>query len=288
MTLSLIRDTGSYGGNSGTQSFVLGFQPAAIWIVNDRTTGTTANRAECLKLAPMSGATYMSNNSNATIKTTNGITINSDGFSVGSNDDINDTGSTYYWTAIKAGPWLDVGTYSGTGGSQSILLNRQPIYVTIAEDGATDSSIWKTELAAGATAMRKTGSVASSSPLVTLTSTGFDSAGLASTSGSTYYYLALYRVVGATQHFETGSYTGNAATLSVALGFQPSSLLVSDPSSVTHKFPSMADDDMGVLTGTHSWEVANGLTLTATGFDVGSLAAINSNSVVYNYLASRF
>lgn len=287
MTLSLIQESGTYGGNSGTQSVVIGWQPAAVWIVNDKTTGSTANRAQCLKLDAMTGPNYMSNNSNATFKTANGITITSDGFSVGSNDDINDTGSTYYWVAFRAGPWLDTGTYSGSGSSQTVTLNRQPIYVTVAEDGTTDSTIWKDSGMAGATALRKTGSVAEGSMLA-LSSTGFDASGVADTSGSTYYYFAVYRVVGATQHFQAGSYTGNASTQAIDVGFQPTGLIITDSVAIAQKFPSMSDDDLGVLTGTHSWETANGCTLTSTGFSIGSLSTINSNAVVYNYLAYRF
>jgi hypothetical protein len=287
MTLSRIQESGTYGGNSATQSFVIGWQPAVVLIVNNKTTGTTANRAQNVKIDTMSGSTYMSNNSNATLKTTNGITINSDGFSVGSNDDINDTGSTYYWVAFRAGPWLDTGTYSGSGATQSILLNRQPEFVLLAEDGTTDSTTWKNVQVAGSTALRKTGSVATES-ILTITSTGFDVTGTADTSGSTYHYYAFYRVVGATQHFDSGTYTGNAGTQSISLGFQPTGVIIMDSTAVAQKYPSMADDDLGVLTGTHAWETANGCTLVADGFDIGNLSSINSNAVVYNYLASRY
>src|SRR6185503_5272421 len=69
---------------------------------------------------------------------TNNIqTLDADGFTLGSNNRVNQNGTTYYWTALRAGgDALKVGTYTGNGSSQSIAnLNFSPEYVMVADAG---------------------------------------------------------------------------------------------------------------------------------------------------------
>jgi hypothetical protein len=287
VSLNRIQASGVYAGNGSSQTITIGWQPALIIISSDATGGPQTDRATSYKMASMAAAGYMSGNSSAEYKTSNGITITSTGFSVGSNDDINDSGDNFYWTAFRAGPWIDTGSYTGTGSNGSVTTGRQPSFVFLAEDAAgSDTMMWKNARRAAAGIAKKTSGYFINEGGITLTSTGFDISENAIISGSTYYWIALYSQVGGTRHFEVGSYTGNGSGQTITLGYQPiSGIIIGDGAQGTAiKAASMSAAATATTAGLHVWSTTNGITFLSTGFSVGSSNTVNANNVNYNFI----
>lgn len=97
--------------------------------------------------------------------------------------------------------------------------------------------------------------------------------------------------------FKQGTYVGNASTQSIATdGFKPACVMAwshatAGPASGKgswFKGASMAGDDYFAVNGGTVLEItANGVTLTSTGFDLGSANESNKSGVTYSYLAIK-
>ncbi len=274
MSLDRIIETGSYVGNGGTQSIAVGWQAGLVIIASTRPTGPAAGRGLAFKMPSMADDDFMECSGSAQFTTVDGVTLTSTGFDVGSDDVINRNTTIFHWVAIRAGPWIDTGSFVGDGGTTVSTRNRQPsavlhaqtttpgieIFLKFASQAANEAAVFRGALLGG------TG--------VTLVSTGFEAALEANDSGETYDWVALFDLVGSTRHFETGSYTGDGgASQSISLGRQPIFIMIFNETAGdmwAFKSDTMSDDDYGLLNANYSFENANGVTLVADGFDVGS------------------
>ena len=87
---------------------------------------------------------------------------------------------------------------------------------------------------------------------------------------------------------KTGSYTGNGTSQSIAVGFNPKIIKIYNTSAPEFmlKNDQFVDDDFLKIEATRFiLKTANGITLTTTGFDLGSSSVINNNAVSYLYEA---
>lgn len=125
MSYSRISASGSFVGNGSSQNIVIGtgWEPAIVWVgVGKASGGNTSTRGFSLKLNGMpSSSTFYLRVSGIVYEASGGITINSDGFSVGSQAIHNANGQTIYWWAIRTGPHVEVGTYTGNQSAASTV-----------------------------------------------------------------------------------------------------------------------------------------------------------------------
>jgi hypothetical protein len=88
-----------------------------------------------------------------------------------------------------------------------------------------------------------------------------------------------------------GTYTGNGTAKTVSLGFRPGKLEIfneTDGDSKAEFIDGLAAGKAYVNNATNqSLLAANGITLSADGFSVGSDASVNENLKVFRYHASR-
>lgn len=98
-----------------------------------------------------------------------------------------------------------------------------------------------------------------------------------------------------TKIIETGTYTGNAATQSISIGWQPAMVLIASARvggpqagrAFSVKMPDMPDDDYLAVSTESIMQTANGISLVADGFDVGSDSKINNNTDAFHWIAIR-
>lgn len=290
MTLELISQAAGYTGNGGTQSFVLGWQPAIVMTLTTRTSGPATGRGSGFKTVTMSGNNALRLAKNAAAITA--MTINSDGFTLGADDSVNRNGQQHYYAAVRAGPWIVTGTYTGTGAQQDIVLNRQPSMLLIARltpsppsyfvkmnTMSSDESFDYIDASPNAAVLKTT-------PGISLLSNGFRvPAGYANNSSNTYHYAAFFSG-------EQGPTRGTREHSVVNVG-SPSSLVVAlgtgqQPVFLWTMYGPTSGSGAGVMGwkfgGTPTWDTGNLITdwgwgtsvngdvrLDADGFTLGSL-----------------
>ncbi len=280
MSLDIIIETGTYVGNGATQSIAIGWQPDFVLIASTQTAG---NPKFALKFEAMATGDMMTIGTAAELIVDAGIVLVADGFDLETSDQVNKNTVVYHYMVIRAGHWFDAGAYTGNGtASQAIITGRQPDAVFVSQREALDTDIvfWKWSSVPGADyGFFTTGfdlDVATGG--LTLTATGFDVSDPLKTNedDKRYAWIAMYPLVGSTRHAESGSYIGSAGSgQSIVIGVQPKFVvLMSDAGGSDicgFKFDSMAGADYSKLTAAQMWDTSGqGITLTATGFDVGT------------------
>ena len=107
-----------YDGNSGTQAITgVGFQPDWVWIKQRDTAAENHNLTDSTR---GTNKIINSNNTNAEVTSTSRITsFDSDGFTLGNNNETNDSGSAYVAWCWKAGGGT---TSSNSDGSQTTTV----------------------------------------------------------------------------------------------------------------------------------------------------------------------
>ena len=101
--------TGTYDGTGAAMTFKLGFVPSRVRIVNFGSTGK--EQLEWCRGMP-AGSAIKTTNAGRSYITTGGITINGDtkgstveqGFTLGTDADVNVSGERFYLEAIRGGP----------------------------------------------------------------------------------------------------------------------------------------------------------------------------------------
>jgi hypothetical protein len=288
VTLSRVIETGTYTGNGTSQSITIGWQPAFVQAVSTRTAGGPNQRGWATKYSGQSGST--SNKVQSTCQVaTDIITIDATGFTVGADDSVNRNGETYHWWAIRECPCLDSDSYTGADPTDTALvLNRQPTWIFLSDQNTAsvaikyeqdaDNTIWRYNTSGGRVAG------------LTIGSTGFTATGAElNDNGAVFMYLSFYDLVGATRHFETGSYTGSGAGQTITLGRQPRIILIEGTGSnkIGLKTDTMPDGGIGQVISTYTWGASVGPTMLSTGFSV-PVGSWDTSAEVYNYVAGYF
>lgn len=224
-------------------------------------------------------------------------TLNATGFQVGTNADINNSGTVYHYACFEGTSTSDaaVGSYTGNGTSQSITISPsfQPAIVWVVSTNQGTS--WRGDTAHSGTAnsSNHSNAVEIATCLTATNVNGFSvgsSAGCNS-SGVTYYYFALKANTG----IATGNYTGNNVDgRTITAGFQPEFALIKVNAGVypAIRFLSMGAGDISCTTAvTHACATANYIqTFAATGVTVGTDAVVNSTgggSPLYRWFAIK-
>ena len=249
------------------------------------------------------------------------IAFNSDGFSLGSESQINgDTSTNVGWTFRKQPGFCDIVTYTGNGGSNRAIshnLDSKPGLIIIKATsmsagwmvgaGFTSTQYYRLalETSGGASGggLANYNNYLSAEPTTTTFSVGNE--GLGNANGQTY---VAYLFANDDQRFgensdeaiiKYGSYTGNGSSTgpSINLGFEPQWLLIKSTGSNSGVW-TMLDTMRGlVVGGNDQWLAADDtfqeqsfafLDVTPTGFDIKTSGYyVNANNVDYIYMAIR-
>lgn len=284
MSRNIHVDTGSYTGNGTSQSISIGWQPVEVILVSERTTGPTGGRAMAFKDSSMPDDDYLRCANTTAMETANGLTLTADGFSVGSDQLVNNSGTVFHWIAFRQSSWAEVVTYTGdgVGAGQAVTTGRQPIRVRVAQTTGTARLVQKLSQT-GTVAQIYTTTAANLDPGITMQSTGFLAQQDANTTGESYSAAVMYPTSGSTQHMEEGSYVGDGGTQAITLGKQPKAVLIYNSSNprIFLKTSTMAADAHGEIASAYSWSSPGEITITSTGFSVTGNANGSTDSIRY-------
>jgi hypothetical protein len=280
---------GTYNGNGTTKSITgVGFQPDLVIVKKQNDSNAQ------FKTSSMSGLSSGYIRADSANDLTGITSLDSDGFTVLTNDTVNGNGSTYNYIAIKdngAGDFK-VGSYTGnaTDGKAITGVGFQPCYVLI----KSDSGIVGASKYAGQTnsSMQFSGSDRSDL-IVSLDSDGFtvndgsgSGANLVNVNAVTHYYFAFKSVA---KRITTFSFSGNSTdnTDITTPGFPPGFVLIKGDANVEPKLRQINASYSG--DNSQAWD--NGLVSNAiqsfsstNGFQLGTDAAVNSTGTTYNAL----
>lgn len=278
--------SGHYTGDgvNGRAITGLGFQPAVVIVKGDRADGAVCRTADM----PVGSCKHLTGT--WALQSNRLLSLDADGFTVGSDTDVNASGSSYTWVAFSAGDAIRVGSYAGIGLlSQTISgLGIDPTLVVVMGEGAT--RVWHRsgQMTAGYSLPFST-EFASTGRITNLVADGFQ----VGTSGDVnalfgqYHYIAWADRPG---ELATGRYWGDGVDGSAVElgGFQPDYVLVKSGGSTAgaHRPAALAGD--ATLHFEALSNFANGIqTLTAAGIERGSSAAVNQSGQPFYWLAAR-
>ncbi len=217
------------------------------------------------------------------------LTLETDGFSIGSDHAVNENGFPYYWVAMKTGTGrVDIGQYLGDGSSYHPItgLEFRPAAVIVISD-ENQLAVVRTETMAAGSSYPLNDDLPVLGGILDFTDTGFD-VGFSSAvngAGITMYYVAWSAAAG---EVSTGSYLGDGSDGRVVpdVGFAPEYLIVRgtwDRRGV-QRMASVGGDSTLFF---QNLDVSENIiqSFTTDGFVVGSDVNINDAGVNFNWLA---
>lgn len=273
-----IMEVGTYVGNGTSRPVDVGWQPALVVI--SASAGTVQ---QSYKTIDMPGDDYMACSTASVFTTTNGITITSTGFSVGSGAGVNGNGNTYYWQAFRVGPHVDTGTYVGDRTAADtttrlIDLDRQAGIAVILRTVTADSTGWLASFGVNHF-FSFISAVTDDLTLPVRTNVdGFTVANSVAASdfnltGDLYYYFALYAASRSERFLETGNQDCNGTgSLTIVNGWQPRAVWCFTANGPTAAFKTidMPGDDYGSIVSAYAFDTTGGITINSNGFSVGT------------------
>lgn len=227
---------GSYVGTGSNQSITgLSFKPDFVFI---KSAGAQPAVVKTYTMASNASRPYTS----VTAVITTGITaLNSNGFSIGTNVNVNTNGTTYYFYAFKAGNSIKIGTYTGNGSSsRTIDAGARTEFVLIFPEDDYGSSVRVTNGTSGAYAYdsRWTTGFSISSGSATPANPSFSSTGFPVTNSSPYTNVNsnVYHYVGFVENAGeciVSSFSGNGSDNRniTGVGFKPHFMLTLNTSN---------------------------------------------------------
>ena len=205
--------TGSYSGNGTSQSVSgLGFQPALVMIKSDTlpaTLGYTVWRSSLVGGPNGDSTVYLGY---AGTPFTGGITsLDSNGFAVGADNNVNASGVTYRWIAFSNGSSTNfkVGAYTGTGGDNRSItgIGFQPDLVWMVGSSGVPS-VWRSSIMAGDISQYFINNAEGSNLIQALEADGFQVGTSGSTNGAAVrYFYAAFKITSG--KFSVGTYNGD-------------------------------------------------------------------------------
>jgi hypothetical protein len=279
--------SGSYTGNGVNARGIseVGFQPDVVIIKSESSqigvirTSTMVGDAS----KPMTGGTALTANLVES--------LDSSGFTIGSDNRVNLNATEYYWIAFKGGAKrLHVGTYVGTGVAQSITgIGFSPEFVVVIPAAATQT-VWRSSSAPDS--FNFAGNAGNASWITSLDADGFSvgTSAPVNANGTTYHYIAWNEVDGV---MDVGSYTGNSTVTDiVTTTFQPEYVIVKrdGANNAVHHPASLGQTVDSTLYFVGNASAAGRIQqLNSTGFQVGTGAEVNASTApsTYYYVAWR-
>ncbi len=278
--------SGSYTGDGTDDRAItgLGFQPDVVILKGD-----TGQVGIC-RISTMVGDVSKSLGGGEVLLANRIQSFNPDGFTIGSDPDVNGSGTSYYWIAFKTeASSLVVGSYTGDGTDDRSItgVGFQPEYVIVMGENARVA--WQRSaqmLGDMSIPFRQTGP--SANRIQALEADGFQ-VGFAdhvNASGVTYHYAAWPAVAG---RVNVGSYTGNGTDNRniTGAGFQPEYVIVKAEAAISgaHRPAALGNGD-NTLNFNGSVNFTDGIqALQTDGFQVGTRSEVNQSGTTYYWTA---
>jgi hypothetical protein len=279
--------SGTYTGNGSARSLTpLSFQPKVVMI--REISQTVGDDGGAMKFESMpSTDSYAIGANSAPVSPTAITSLDATGFSLGTSARVNANGVTYYYLAL-GGTDIYSSSYAGnTTDNRAITgVGFQPIFVGmhgshnvhgiskyLSSGATTDSSQYFTSVANG------------SNQIQSLDSDGFTvgTANEVNLSPNTYYYFCIK----SSGSVKNDTYTGNGSDSRniTGVGFDPTAVIVKSAGAIPAAFRTvgMAGDNCAQMESTGGANLIQ--SVITDGFQVGTDAKVNSNGVVYHYLA---
>ena len=282
---SVVMETGSYLGSGLPRSITnVGFRPQAVIIKGDaKSFGVWHSSA-----MPINSTAYLAKDSGNFI---HGITsLENDGFSLGTANEVNESGVEYHYIAFgdDGMDGIFTGSYTGNGASNRSITEMpfQPALLFIKQDGPR-TGVWKSQAMPSGTSsfFGMEQDVTNGTAIEAFLSDGFrlGASQNVNATGAQYYYVAFPD--SALLHI--GSYTGNGAALTLSLPFPPGYAWVKSAGAngdLKHRTISQWGDDSASFTPERNQR--NTLTaMTPTGFTIGNVESVNAAGQKYWYVA---
>ena len=278
--------TGTYNGTGlANRPIPVAFQPDAV-IVKASTAQNAVMRTSTMAgdaSKAMGGATALTANLIQALTAT--------GFTVGSSNVVNQTGTRYDWIAFKGyAKQMKVGSYVGNGTSQAIAgAGFSPDYVMVLSAGA-NAAVQRSRTMSATFRFDQTAPAANG--VTSLDGDGFSVGNSTETNvnGRAYHYLAWNEVHGLMQE---SSYSGTGVdNRNIGGTLQPAYVVVRSSTNGTtcdrgvHRPASLPGDST-----LHFPNIANAANviqaLQPTGFQVGTDCKVNTNGKPYYWMAFR-
>ncbi len=291
--------TGTYvgDGTDNRQITGIGFQPDLVLLKDNTSAG---NNGMIMKTSVMSGELSLAIAETDSPLNTNHIqSLDSDGFTIGTDADVNSPNIMYYYIAIggsdcSVSGTFCVGSYTGSATPQNITsVGFQPDLIGL-RGNTTQVGVWRSSTMTGTESyfFSNTARVANQR-ITALLSNGFTVGTSAQVNSNAveYYYFALKEVVG---HFDVGTYTGNGldgriidSSLDTNLNFQPDAVFVKSRNNVSMigNIREHYGDRSFLFTDSNSAANHIQLLLNPKGFEIGTSSAVNTNATVFHYIA---
>ncbi len=299
--LMLIR-SGTYTGNGvDNRPISVGFPPDVVIVDREDLTTPNPNDEAVIRTSTMLGdlSKNMDVNAGGTVLGANRVqSLDPMGFTVGTDNNVNQNGIVYHWVAFKAGSGqLKVGTYAGTGVAQNIPgVGFGPAYLMVVSAGA--HNVVEKSVYMPANFSEDFIALGYTDAILDVQTDGFrvGTNAIANNNGTTYHYVAWAPVAG---RVAVGSYTGTGADNRniTGTGFWPEWVVVSRASNVAgsqtnppvHKPASTGvGADWALLFDGTLAENNNIQNLQADGFQIGNHARVNNAGAPNTYYWAAF
>lgn len=282
--------SGSFAGDGSSSKAIsgLGFEPQFV-LVKNVTNGTQTNRFGIFRFA-----SHTSNTSKRmtaeTYRTNAIISMDSDGFTVGSHIGANGDGDTIHWfAAAGSSSEIYAFSYTGTGTDDTAItgFGFQPDLVFVTRSATLVPFMAHREMASGQS-IQVVGATSISSGIKSLDSDGMTlgTSNSVNQSGQTYHGIAFK----ANAALKFGTYVGNGSSQTINTpDFNPDVVFtkVNSSTAPAWKQPSFSGTTSTTM-GTAATEVMASAGISAIGsssFDVGSDGSVNTNLLDYYYWA---
>lgn len=279
---------GAYLGN-GIDSRNIGWLPFQADLISIKANAATAGTFRTSAHSGDQSGFYA-----ATAEAANNVqSLNSDGFQVGTAANVNTAATVYWYFGFKNGTNFKVGTYSGTGSSQTIsAVGFQPDYIWIKATAAT-RGVQRNSSGAANSSIPFINVANVTNAITAIVSNGFTVGTAAETNSSgtnNYRYVAWknnYTPLSSPSYtMKTGYFVGNGAYKAISgLGFMPELIILKSDSSTTgtlFKSKYMPSNVVSYFIATAD-STAGIIALGSDGFTVSSSA--NTNNVRYTWIA---
>jgi hypothetical protein len=276
--------TGRYVGNGAASRPIsgLGFSPAFVLI------SSTTGSASVVSSSAMLPGLSKDLGTPSSVQVGRILSLDSDGFTVGSQPSVNNVGVTYHWQAFKAAPGtFEVGWYLGTGIDRDQVLGFQPDYVMVLAE-TNEHAMQRFAGTAGDASFEFGSSGAKGGRIKAFYPSGFRLGNHSTVNdlGKIYQFAAWRGFAGG---IAAGTYqgTGTAGPRKLT-GFLPHSVILKrfgSSGAVTRAASLAGDTTLAIDPGL---AFAGGITsLDTLGFSLGTSDATNKSGDTHGYVAFR-
>ncbi len=282
--------TGTYTGNGSSLSVTgVGFEPDLVIVFND-------DQAAVIKGHDSVWGTASAEMDGEWIASAGIISLDVDGFSVGSDVNVNQSGETHYYLAIKNDS-IVTGSYTATGAASSIAgVGYRPEMVWAFNSGASSPGVIKTETMTTTESAEFAATAFVTDEITSLDTDGF-SIGTGDTvndSGDVVYWIAFPMA----SQIEVATYNGNGSDnrTITATDYNYIMVLGDIAQQKVHSMQSLQDDDPLTNSGDASHEISDTGDIVAnliqgtlpTSFQVGDDSRVNAGtSESYHWIGFR-